>query len=121
MGLHSIDRFIGKKIKNSSISDDNVNINGNSNSDSKVKWIMIIVGIAIVAIGFAGAISYGLQFVKQESNTGEALPYTTPAQVKNLTAMDLELVFVVIGVIGFGVFAYGLATMENKPFDFYPK
>jgi hypothetical protein len=29
------------------------------------------------------------------------LPYATPAQVKNVTPMDLELVFVIIGVIGF--------------------
>ena len=49
------------------------------------------------------------------------LPYATPAQVKNVTLMDLELVFVIVGVIGFGVLAHGLATMENKPFDFYPK
>ncbi|HEY7572408.1 MAG TPA: hypothetical protein VH796_13660 [Nitrososphaeraceae archaeon] len=121
MGLHNIDRFIGKKISSVSISDERDDISSNSNSSSKGKWIMIIVGIAIVAIGFAGAISYGSQFVKQEANAGAALPYTTPAQVKNLTPIDLELVFVVIGVIGFGVFAYGLATMENKPFDFYPK
>lgn len=58
---------------------------------------MIIVGIVIVVIGFAGAISYGSQFVKQEADAGATLPYTTPAQVKNVTPMDLELVFVVIG------------------------
>ena len=110
-----------EKIKSASISDDNGRTSGNSNSSSKGKWIIMIVGIAIVVIGFAGAISYGSQFVKQETNAVSTLPYTTPAQVKNVTPMDLELAFVIIGVIGFGVFAYGLAMMENKPFDFYPK
>jgi hypothetical protein len=34
--------------------------------------------------------------------------------------IDLEIVFVVIGVTGFGIFIYGYATRVDKPLDFYP-
>jgi hypothetical protein len=32
----------------------------------------------------------------------------------------LEIIFVVIGVIGFGIFTCGFATRVDKPLDFYP-
>jgi hypothetical protein len=79
----------------------------------------IVLGIA--AIGFAGAIYYGSQFVKEEVNGGATLPYTTPSQMKNLSPMDFEIVFIVIALIGFGIFTYGFVGRVDKPLDFYPK
>ena len=52
----------------------------------------------MAVIGFAGAIYYGSQFVKEEVNGGATLPYTTPSQMKNLSPMDFEIVFVVIAI-----------------------
>jgi hypothetical protein len=55
--LGSLDRFILRIVKKESpISSDNSN---NSNSSSPIprgNWIIIALGIAITAIGFAGAI-----------------------------------------------------------------
>jgi hypothetical protein len=48
------------------------------------------------------------------------LPITAPSKINNVLPIDLEVVFVVIGVIGFGIFIYGFATRVNKPLDFYP-
>ena len=125
LGLDSINRFITRKIvrkKESSISSEknyNNNSNGN-NPTAKGKWIIIIVGIVIAAIGFAGTIYFGSQFVKEEVNAGGTLPYTLPSHIKSALPIDLEIVFVVIGVIGFGIFTYGFATRVDKPLDFYP-
>jgi hypothetical protein len=80
----------------------------------------IVLGIVIAAIGFAGAIYFGSQFVKEEVNAGGTLPYTLPTQIKSVSPIDLEIVFVVIGVIGFAIFTYGFATKVDKPLDFYP-
>jgi hypothetical protein len=35
--------------------------------------------------------------------------------------VDLEIVFVVIAVTGFGILTYGLVGRLDKPLDFYPK
>ena len=86
---------------------------------SKGKWT-IVLGIVIAVIGFAGAIYFGSQFVKEEANAGGTLPYTLPSHIKSVLPIDLEIVFVVIGVIGFGIFTYGFATRVDKPLDFYP-
>jgi hypothetical protein len=51
---------------------------------------------------------------------GHTLPYTNPSQIKNILPIDLEIVFVVICIIGFGIFTYGFATRVDKPLDFYP-
>jgi hypothetical protein len=75
----------------------------------------------IAVIGFAGAIYYGSQFVKEETNAGGILPYTTPSQIKNISSIDLEVGFVVVGVIGFGMLIYGVANRVDKPLDFYPQ
>jgi len=48
------------------------------------------------------------------------LPGTNPSHIKNILPIDLEIVFVAIGVIGFGIFTYGFATRVDKPLDFYP-
>ena len=80
----------------------------------------IVLGIVIAAMGFAGAIYFGSQFVKEEVNAGGTLPYTLPTQIKSVSPIDLEIVFVVIGVIGFAIFTYGFATKVDKPLDFYP-
>jgi hypothetical protein len=126
LGIGSIDRFITKRLdrkKESSIpSENNENSNNNDTNKSipKRNWIIIIIGIVIAAIGFTGAIFYGSQFVKEEVNAGGTLPYTLPSQIKSVLPIDLEIVSVVIGVIGFGIFTYGFATRVNKPLDFYP-
>jgi multisubunit Na+/H+ antiporter MnhB subunit len=88
-------------------------------SNSKGKRF-IVVGIVIAVIGFAGAVFYGSQFVKEEVNAGGTLPYTIPTHIKSVLPIDLEIVFVIIGVIGFGIFTYGFATRVDKPLDFYP-
>jgi hypothetical protein len=119
VGLRNISRFIGRiriRRKNLRASDEN---NSSSSPDSNSKWI-IAFGIVIAVIGFAGAIYYGSQFVKQEVNAGSTLPYTTPSQIKSVLPMDLEIVFVVIAVIGFGILTYGLVRRVDKPLDFYP-
>jgi hypothetical protein len=63
---------------------------------------------------------FASQFVKEEVNAGAELPFTAPSKINNVLPIDLEVVFVVIGVIGFGIFIYGFATRVNKPLDFYP-
>ena len=61
-------------------------------------------------IGFAGAIYFGLLFLKEEVNAGATLPYTLPSHVKSTSPIDLEIEFVVICVIGFGILTYGLVS-----------
>ena len=120
MGLGNINRFITRRIvrkKESSISDKSVS---SISPIPRGNWIIIVIGIVIGAIGFAGAIFYGSQFVKEEVNAGATLPYTNPSQIKNVLPIELEIVFVVIGVIGFGIFTYGFTTRVDKPLDFYP-
>jgi hypothetical protein len=112
-----LDSFIARKIVRKK--KNNNNNTNNNNPTLKGKWIIIVIGIVIAAIGFAGAIFYGSQFVKVVS-TGTTLQYTNPSQTKNILPVDLEIVFVVIGVIGFGIFTYGFARRVDKPFDFYP-
>jgi hypothetical protein len=118
--LGNISRFVRRIIrrKDSRVSDGS----NNSSQNSKGEWI-IVLGIVISVIGFAGAIYYGSQFVKEEVNAGATLPYTTPSHIKNILPMDLnlEIVFVVIAVIGFGILTYGLVGRVDKPLDFYPK
>ena len=119
--MGSIDRFITRRIarkKESSRSSENSS-NNNSSSIPKGNWIIIVLGIVIAAIGFAGARFYGSQFIK-EVNAGGEFPYTNPSHIKNILPSDLEIVFVVICIIGFGIFTYGLVTRVNKPLDFYP-
>ena len=114
----SITRRISRK-KESSTSSEN-NSDNRSSLIPKSNWIIIVIGIAIAAIGFTGTIYYGSQFVKEEVNAGRGLPYTIPSHIKNVLPIDLEIVFVVIGLIGFGIFTYGFATRVDKPLDFYP-
>jgi hypothetical protein len=117
LGLGNIDKFFSRRV----VSQEKKESSDNSNvSISKGNWIVIVIGIMIAAIGFAGTIFYGLQFVKEEANAGGELPYTTPSKIKSVLPIDLEIVFVVIGVIGFGIFIYGVATRVDKPLDFYP-
>jgi hypothetical protein len=126
LGIGSIDRFMTKRLerkKESSIpSENNKNSNNNDTNKSipKGNWIIIIIGIVIAAIGFTGAIFYGSQFVKEEVNAGGTLPYALPSNIKSVLPIDLEIVSVVIGVTGFGIFTYGFATRVDKPLDFYP-
>ena len=122
MGLDNIGRSITRRIsrkKESSTSSEN-NSDNRSSLIPKSNWIIIVIGIAIAAIGFTGTIYYGSQFVKEEVNAGRGLPYTIPSHIKNVLPIDLEIVFVVIGLIGFGIFTYGFATRVDKPLDFYP-
>ena len=117
MGIGNIDKFFSRRV----VSQEKKESSDNSNSPiSKGNWIIIILGIVIAAIGFAGTIFYGSQFVKEEANAGVELPYTIPSKINSVLPIDLELVFVVIDVIGFGIFIYGVATRVDKPLDFYP-
>jgi hypothetical protein len=105
--------------KNLSKSHDNDSNTGKS-LNFKGKYITIL-GIVMAVIGFTGAIYYGSQFVKEEVNGGAKLPYTTPPQIKNLSPMDLEIVFVVIAIVGFGILTFEFAGRVDKSPDFYPK
>ena len=121
MRLGNIDRFITKRIgRKEESSRKSSDFTNRGSSILRGNWIIIIVGIAIAAIGFAGTIFYGSQFVKEEVNAGGELPFTTLSKIKSVLPIDLEVVFVVIGVIGFGIFIYGFATIVDKPLDFYP-
>ena len=115
-GLDNI-KFITRlgRRKNPSNSSDS-----SSSLASKGKYI-IVLGIVMTVIGFVGAIYYGSQFVKEEVDGGARLPYTTPLQINNLSPMDLEIVFVVIAIIGFGLLIYEFAGRVDKSHDFYPK
>ena len=121
MRLGNIDRFITKRIgRKEESSRKSSDVTNRGSSILRGNWIIIIVGIAIAAIGFAGTIFFGSQFVKEEVNAGAELPFTASSKINNVLPIDLEVVFVVIGVIGFGIFIYGFATRVNKPLDFYP-
>jgi hypothetical protein len=121
LGLHNIDRFLSRRKLRKKESPTSLADNNNSSvSIPKDNWTIIIIGIIIAAIGFAGAIFYGSQFVKEEVSTGATLQYTNPSQTKNVLPVDSEIVFVAIGAIGFGIFTYGFARRVDKPFDFYP-
>ena len=84
----------------------------------KRKGIIIVLGIAIVVIGFAGVIYFGSQYLNEEVTGGGELPYTTPIVIKNISPENLEIVFVVIGMVGFGIFIYGIANRVDKPVDY---
>jgi hypothetical protein len=119
LGLGNIDKFLSRRV----VSQGKKESSENNNSPSPIpkgNWTIIIIGIVIAAIGFVGTIYYGSQFVKEEANAGEELPYTVPTHIKSVSPIDLEVVFVAIGVIGFGIFIYGFATRVDKPLDFYP-
>ena len=92
LGNRFITRLLGTR-KNSK-SNDSIN-----SQNSKRKWI-IVLGIVMAVTGFAAAIYYGSQFVKEEVNAGATLPYTTTSQMKNVSPLDFEIIFVIIGVIG---------------------
>jgi hypothetical protein len=111
VGLGNI-RFIRRvRRKKSQVSEES---NSGSRPDSKGKWI-IVLGIVMAVIGFAGAIYFGAQFVKQEVNAGGTFPYTIASQIKSALPIDLELVSVVIAMIGFGILTYGLVGRVDKP------
>jgi hypothetical protein len=122
--LDSIDRFIARRIvrkkEPSTSAENNSNDSNNSSPIAESNWVIIVLGIVIAAIGFSGTIFYGSQFVKQEGNAGGELPYTNPSQIKNILPIEMEIVSVAIGVVGFGIFTYGFATRVDKPLDFYP-
>ena len=120
MALGNIDSLLRRIIRRK-----NSQASGKSNSSSsstlsfKGKSI-IILGIAVALIGFVGTMYFGSQFVKEEVNAGTTSPYTNPSHIKSALPMDLEIVFVVICVIGFGILTYGLVSRVDKPLDFYP-
>ena len=116
-------RFITRlgRRKNPPKSNDSSNSSNSSNKlNSKGKSI-IVLGIVMAVIGFAGAIYYGSQFVKGEVNGGARLPYTTSPQMKNLSPIDFEIVFVVIAIIGFGILIHEFVGRIDKSLDYYSK
>ena len=82
---------------------------------------ILAFGIVLAAIGIVGAIYYGSQFVKEEANPNANQPYTAVSPIKNVIPVELELAFVVVMLVGFGVLSYGVvASKFNKLTDFYP-
>ncbi len=82
---------------------------------------ILVFGILLSAIGIAGAIYYGSQFVKEEVNPFANQPYTTVSSIKNVIPVELETIFVVVMLVGFGTLSYGaIASRSDKPTDFYP-
>ena len=105
------------KRKNSGIDDED---NNSSSSIFRPKTILVF-GIVLAAIGIAGAIYYGSQFVKEEVNPFANQPYTTVSSIKNVIPVELETIFVVVMLVGFGTLSYGaIASRSDKPTDFYP-
>jgi hypothetical protein len=118
VALGNIDSLLRRVIRRK-----NSQASGKSNNSSTLNFkgkSIIILGIAVAVIGFVGAIYFGSLFVKEEANTGATLPYTNPSHIKSALPMDLEIVFVIIAVIGFGILTYGLVSRVDKPLDFYP-
>ena len=70
-------------------------------------------------MGSVGAIYFGSQFVKEViPNTNQ--PYTTSSPIKDVLLVELEIAFVVVMLVGFGVLSYGvLSSKFNKPADYY--
>jgi hypothetical protein len=82
---------------------------------------ILAFGIVLAAIGIVGAIYYGSQFVKEEVNPNLNQPYTAVSPIKNVIPVELEVAFVVVMLVGFGILSYGVvATKFNTPTDFYP-
>jgi hypothetical protein len=106
------------KRKNSGIDDEDDN---SSSSMYRPKTILVF-GIVLAAIGIAGAIYYGSQFVKEEEvSPNSNQPYTAVSPIKNVIPVELEVAFVVVMLAGFGILSYGVvATKFNTPTDFYP-
>jgi uncharacterized membrane protein YidH (DUF202 family) len=115
----NINRFIRRR-KNSTTATDNSSSNSSPHSNTFKEKLIIVLGIAIAVIGIAGTIYYGSQFVKEEVNGGGTFPYTTSPQIKNVSPMDLEIIFVTVMLVGFGIFTYGFVERIDKPLDFYP-
>src|SRR6476659_4064907 len=106
--------------KNSGTDDDDNDNNNYSSSMFRPKTILDF-GIVLAAIGIVGAIYFGSQFVKDAVNPDTNQPYTTSSPIKNVIPVELEVAFVVIMLVGFGILSYGVvATKFNKPTDFYP-
>jgi hypothetical protein len=103
------------KRKNSGIDDED------DNSSSSMYRPILVFGIVLAAIGIAGAIYYGSQFVKEEANPYASQPYTAVSPIKNVMPVELETIFVVVMLVGFGTLSYGVvAGRSDKPTDFYP-
>ena len=58
------------------------------------------------------------QYLNEEVTGGGTLPYTVPVVIKNISPENLEIVSVVIGMVGFGIFIYGIANRVDKPVDY---
>ena len=81
---------------------------------------VLVFGIVLAAIGIVGAIYFGSQFVKEAVNPNTNQPYTTSSPIKDIVPVELEIAFVVVMLVGFGVLSYGvLASKFNKPPDYY--
>jgi len=84
------------------------------------KTILAFV-IVLAAIGIVGAIYFGSQFVKEAVNPDTNQPYTTSSPIKNVIPVELETIFVVVMLVGFGTLSYGVVvSRSDKPTDFYP-
>ena len=81
---------------------------------------ILAFGIVLAAIGIVGTIYFGSQFVKEAVNPNTNQPYTTSSPIKNVIPVELEVAFVVVMLVGFGILSYGvLVSKFNKPSDYY--
>jgi hypothetical protein len=61
------------------------------------------------------------QFVKEEGNPYAKQPCTAVSPIKNVIPVELETIFVVVMLVGFGTLSYGVVvSRSDKPTDFYP-
>ena len=82
---------------------------------------ILAFGIVLAAIGIVGTIYFGSQFVKEAVNPNTNQPYTTSSPIKNVIPVELETIFVVVMLVGFGTLSYGVVvSRSDKPTDFYP-
>ena len=83
--------------------------------------VIAVVGIVLATAGIIGTIYYGSQLLREETDPNMIPPYTTISQIKNTMPLELEITFVVVIIVGFGLLCFGVVAGKfDKPLDFYP-
>lgn len=96
------------------------NNDGSRHSIFRAK-VIAVLGIVLIIAGIIGTIYYGSQSVREEVNASMIPPYTTISQISNTTLLELEITFVVVIIVGFGLLCFGVVAVKfDKPLDFYP-
>ena len=87
--------------------------------------VIAVVGIVLATAGIIGTIYYGSRPPKRRNRSG-VWDFTTPccfrfSQIKNTIPLELEITFVVVIIVGFGLLCFGVVAGKfDKPLDFYP-